>query len=130
LKFTLVLTASPISHQATKSAYHFAKALLLKGHTIHRVFFYQDAVYLGSRLNCVTQDEPLLTEQWQSLASEYQFDLTLCITASERRGILNSDEAKRNEKDSDNLAENFQLAGLGQLFEACFASDRVIEFGA
>jgi tRNA 2-thiouridine synthesizing protein D len=130
LIFSLLLTASPFTHQATESAYHFAKALLLKGHSIHHVFFYQDAVYVGSQLNCVPHDEISLTERWQSLAEEYHFDLILCITASERRGILNSEEAKRNEKNSDNLAKGFQLGGLGQLFEACLASDRVIEFGA
>ena len=130
MKFTLLLTASPFTHQANETAFQFAKAALAKGHQINQVFFYQDAVYIGSRLNCTPSDESPLTERWQALAQQYSFQLTLCITASSRRGVLNKEEAARNEKEDTNIADGFQLVGLGQFFEACLHADRVMEFGA
>ena len=35
-----------------------------------------------------------------------------------RRGIVDADEAKRNGKDADNIADGFRISGLGQLIEA------------
>ncbi|GAB2596793.1 hypothetical protein GCM10026986_25270 [Nitrincola alkalisediminis] len=66
---------------------------------------------------------------WQALAEEHSIDLVICIAAAIRRGVLDSTEAKRYEQNQTNLAEKFNLSGLGQLVEACILSDRVITFG-
>jgi tRNA 2-thiouridine synthesizing protein D len=43
--------------------------------------------------------------------------------------LLDDDEAKRAGKDSNNIAEGFQISGLGQLIDAGIQADRLIAFG-
>ena len=56
-------------------------------------------------------------------------DLVVCVAAAQRRGLIDADEAKRNGKDADNIAEGFRISGLGQLVEAGIQADRLITFG-
>lgn len=126
--FSLAIYSSPSSCSAT-NAYRFAKAALESGHQIYRVFFYHDGAYHGSTLNTPPQDEPSLTEQWQSLANDHSIDIVVCIAAGLRRGILNGQEASRYEKTSHNLPPTFELSGLGQLVDAAVSSDRLLTFG-
>ena len=74
-------------------------------------------------------DEFGLTRQWSELAKRYNLDLVVCISAGQKRGLLCSDEAKRQNKTDDDLAEGFRISGLGQLVEATLVSDRFIVFG-
>lgn len=127
--FTLVIHASPVQHQAPETALRFARALLEAGHTLHRIFFYRDGVFNGNALASGAPNEPCLPSDWQALADEYKLDLVVCIAAAIRRGILDNNEAKRYDKTQHNLAESFELSGLGQLVEAAIISDRVITFG-
>jgi tRNA 2-thiouridine synthesizing protein D len=43
--------------------------------------------------------------------------------------LLCSDEAKRQNKQDDDLAEGFRIAGLGLWLEATVAADRCLVFG-
>ena len=61
--------------------------------------------------------------------SKNNLDAVVCIAAALRRGILNQDEASRYEKPGHNLAEGYDLSGLGQLIEAASVSDRIVSFG-
>ena len=128
--FSLAIYAAPYSAQASGSAYQFARALLHDGHTLYRVFFYQDGVYNASNLIAPPQDEPNLPERWQLLAAQYDIDLTICIAAALRRGVINAEEARRYNKAANNLASGFEISGLGQLLDAAVQSDRVITFGS
>jgi len=130
MEFALLVTAGPVTHQAAHSAYQFAKAALNKGHRISTIFFYQDGVYNGTRLSAPPQDEPQMMERWQNLTKTHEVELVLCVASAIRRGILDADEAKRQHKDSDNIAEPFKIAGLGVWIEATLAADRVLVFGA
>ena len=127
--FSLAIYAAPYTSQASYSAYQFTLAALNQGHKIHRVFFYQDGVHNATALACPPQDEFNLQNAWQLLAKEYNLDLVVCIAAALRRGILDSNESKRYNKPSQNLAPEFALSGLGQLIEAAATSDRLISFG-
>ncbi len=129
MKFAILINSAPFTYQASDTAYQFCQAALKKGHVIHRVFFYHDAVYIGSNLLCPPQDEPNPSARWQTLARQHGFDLAICIAAALKRGILNEQEAKRYGKLSDNLAPEFKIVGLGQLVEACLSADRLMEFG-
>ena len=126
--FSLAIYASP-SAQACDSAYHFADTLLAQGHTLYRVFFYHEAVHLSSTLNTPPQDEKQVTQRWQTLAEDYNVDLVVCIAAGLRRGILDEKEADRYNKAHHNLADHFELSGLGQLVDAAVRSDRLMTFG-
>lgn len=126
--FSLAIYASP-SSQSSHSAYHFACELLKQGHSLYRVFFYHDAVNIGSTLSAPPQDEANQTARWQALSQEYSLDLVVCIAAGLRRGILDAKEAERYDKPAYNLADTFELSGLGQLVDATVHSDRLITFG-
>lgn len=127
--FTIIVHASPVQHQTPDTALRFARTLLAAGHSLHRVFFYRDGVMNANTLSCNAADETSIPADWQALANEHQLDLVVCISAAIRRGVIDSNEARRYGKSQHNLAEGFELSGLGQLVEASICSDRVITFG-
>ncbi len=53
----------------------------------------------------------------------------MCIAAALRRGVLDQAEAQRYQRDAVNLAEGYQLSGLGQLHDGLQQADRFISFG-
>ena len=129
MKFGILVNEGPYQHQASDSAYHFAKAALASGHDIFRVFFYHDGVNNGTRLAAPPSDDRNVTRRWSMLAEEHGVDLVVCVAAAQRRGIVDADQARRLHKDSHNLAPGFRISGLGQLIETGLESDRVIVFG-
>ncbi len=129
MKLSVLVNEGPYQHQASDTAYQFVKAAIDSGHEIFRVFFYHDGVNNGSRLMTPPQDERHIQKRWSELATEHELDLVLCVAACQRRGIVDSDEMKRNGKDTDNIADGFRISGLGQLVEAGIESDRLVTFG-
>ena len=129
MKFGIPVNEGPYTHQASDTAYQFAKAALERGHSIFRVFFYSDGVNNGTRLTVPPQDDRNLQKAWSELAEQYKIDLVVCIAAAQRRGILDKGEAKRHGKDADNIAPGFRISGLGQLVEAGIVADRLVVFG-
>ena len=129
MKLSVLVNEGPYQHQSADSAIQFTKAALAKGHEIFRVFFYHDGVNNGTRFAVPPQDDRNITEQWTALANEHNLDLVVCIAAAQRRGILDENEAKRQGKDGNNIADGFRISGLGQLIEAGIQSDRIVIFG-
>ncbi len=129
MKFAILVNEGPYTHQASDSAYNFTAAVLRAGHEIVRVFFYHDGVYNGTRLSVPPQDDRNVSDRWAALAQQHEVELILCVAAAQRRGLLDDDEAKRAGKDSSNMAEGFQISGLGQLIDAGIQADRLIVFG-
>lgn len=129
MKFGIVVNEGPYTHQASDTAYQFAKAALAKGHEIVRVFFYHDGVNNGTKLAVPPQDDRHVPNNWSALAKDHDLDLVLCIAAAQRRGILDEKEAERQGKDSNNVVDGFRISGLGQLIEAGIQADRMITFG-
>jgi tRNA 2-thiouridine synthesizing protein D len=129
MKFGIQINEGPYTHEASDTAYNFIKAALDNGHEIFRVFFYHDGVNNGTRLTSPPQDDRNIVNRWSELAKTHDVDLVVCVAAAQRRGIADADEAKRNGKDADNLAEGFRISGLGQLIEAGIESDRLLVFG-
>lgn len=128
--YSLAVYGSPYTHQSSDTAYNFAVEAIQQGHRVLRVFFYHDGVYNATRLAAPPQDETDIPQRWSTLAADYEIDLVVCVAAAIRRGVLDQNEAKRYEKDAHNLADNFTIAGLGQLIDAGLNSDHVITFGA
>ncbi len=129
MKFAIQINEGPYQHQASDSAYQFAKAALAKGHEIFRVFLYHDGVNMATRLAIPPQDDRNITQQWMELQKEHDLDLVVCIAAAQRRGLLDEDEAKRQGKDANNISEGFRISGLGQLIDAGIEADRLVVFG-
>ena len=129
MKFAILVNEGPYQHQASDTAYHFTKAALATGHEVVRVFFYHDGVNNGTCLTTPPQDDRNIVERWSRLANEAGLDLIVCVAAAQRRGIVDADEAKRNDKNAENIADGFRISGLGQLIEAAIRADRLMTFG-
>ena len=129
MKFGIVVNEGPYTHQASDTADNFAKAAIDSGHEVLRVFFYHDGVNNGTRLTTPPQDDRNIVNRWAELAKENDVDMVVCVAAAQRRGIVDADEAKRNGKDADNIADGFRISGLGQLIEAGIKADRLMVFG-
>jgi tRNA 2-thiouridine synthesizing protein D len=129
MKFAIQVNTSPYQSNAGYTAYQFINAVLAQGHDVFRVFFYHDGVYHAFKYATPPDDECQFTAQWSELARRYRIDLVVCISAAQRRGLLCADEASRQGKLDDDLAEGFRISGLGQLVEATLVADRFIVFG-
>jgi len=118
MKFAILVNEGPYNHQASDSAYQFAKAAIDKGHQVSRIFFYHDGVNNATRLTEPPQDDRHIVNRWTKLAEEQSVDLVVCVAAALRRGLV-----------EENLAPGFRISGLGQLVEAGIQSDRLVTFG-
>lgn len=128
MRYSLLVTGGPDS-QAAHSALQTARAILARGHSLYRVFFYRQGVGLASRLTVSDGDTADINHQWQAFLGEHEVDAVVCVGAALRRGILDASAAHRHQRDADNLAATFTLSGLGQWADALIVSDRVMQFG-
>ncbi len=129
MKYAIQINSSPNNSNAGYCAYQLINTLIACEHEVFRVFFYQEGIYHAFRYATPPDDELQLTKKWSTLATIHQIDLVVCISAAQRRGLLVLDEAKRQSKMDDDLAEGFRISGLGQLVEATLIADRYITFG-
>jgi tRNA 2-thiouridine synthesizing protein D len=118
----LLITSAPTSIHAWH-AFGLAQALKAKNESF-RVFFYQDGVYVANDLQWVPDDQRNLKEQWQLL----DIRLPVCVSAALSRGITDSENAKRHKISQHNLANGFELVGLGELADAVQTANRLIQF--
>ena len=128
MKYIIQINSSPTQSSSGYSAYQFINAALKREHKIFRVFFYQEGIYHAFKYSTPPDDELQLTKKWTELAQNKNVDLVVCISAAQRRGLLCKDEAKRQGKNDDDLAQGFRISGLGQLLEGILLADCFIEF--
>jgi tRNA 2-thiouridine synthesizing protein D len=114
MHYSLLITAAP-DEPAAKTALLTARAIVERGHTLYRLFFYADGVHLALEGSGET------ASAWQAFIKDQELDATVCSGASARRGLFSGD--------GRTPATGFELAGLGQWIDALAASDRVLEFG-
>lgn len=118
----LLITSSPTSINAWH-ALGLAQALKQKNESF-RVFFYQDGVNVANALQWVPDDQRKLTSEWQKL----EIRLPVCVSAALARGISDAENAQRHNLQQHNLADQFELVGLGELADAVQTADRLIQF--
>jgi len=118
MKIGIMVSEGPYNHQASDTAYLFARTAIEKGHSVPRVFFYHDGVNNSTKLTEPPQDDRHVVNRWSKLAEDHGVDLVVCVAAGMRRGI--KDEI---------LAPGFRISGLGQLVEAGIQCDRLVTFG-
>lgn len=128
MKYAIQINASPNNSNSGYSAYQFIQAALNSGHEVFRVFFYQEGIYHAFKYATPPDDELQMSKMWTELARQYDIDLVVCISAAQRRGLLCDDEAYRQGKQDQDVADGFRISGLGQLLEAMLLADRFIEF--
>ncbi len=128
MKFAIQVNSSPYAGSAGDIAYQFVVAALSSGHRVVQIFFYFDAVYQALAAQTPPDDELQYTRRWRELAQQNNIDLVICISAAQRRGLLSSEEAARQNRTDQDLATGFRISGLGQLVEATISADRFIVF--
>ncbi|BCG63584.1 MAG: tRNA 2-thiouridine synthesizing protein D [Methyloprofundus sp.] len=128
MKFAIQINSSPYQSSRAETAYQFVKSALEMGHEVLRIFFYQEGVYHAFRYATPLDDEQQFVARWSALAQEFNVDLVVCISAAQRRGLLEANEAKRVGKVDNDVADGFRIAGLGQWVESVLLADRYIEF--
>lgn len=111
-----------------RSAQQFCHALLDRGHQINQVFFYQDAVHAASSLLAPAQDEQQIQQVWLDL-KQRGAPLSVCVAAAIRRGIMDSQQAQRYEKNTANLQHEFDIVGLGEFISLAEQADKQVCFG-
>lgn len=129
MRFAVQINASPYHSDAGDSAYRFVEAALAANHDVLRVFFYFDGIYHALRFATPPADEMPITARWSALAEKHGIDLVVCVSAAQRRGLLTAQEARRQHKADNDLADGFRISGLGQWVEATLQADRLIVFG-
>ncbi|MCY3821055.1 MAG: sulfurtransferase complex subunit TusD [Gammaproteobacteria bacterium] len=130
MRITLLIQGAPYSSDAPRSALRFAKAAVGAGHEIHRAFFYNDGVYIANALATPPRDETDVAAQWIDFATSHDVDLTVCVAASLRRGIVDENEAQQYELAGASLRDGFEIVGLGQMVEGMLEGDRTVTFSA
>ncbi|WP_028768997.1 MULTISPECIES: sulfurtransferase complex subunit TusD [Shewanella] len=127
-KFIIQVNSAPYGNGASFNAYQFAKAALASGHTIDKVFFYQDGVLNTNHLNSPASDEFDLKQAWIELHQQYNIALVNCVSAALRRGVLSEVEAGENQVQHWNMQPPFTMGGLGELVSGIEKSDKLICF--
>lgn len=120
---TLILMTTAPTSSISWHALGLAQSLEKQGLPFS-VFFYQDAVHIANALNWMPDDQRNLTQEWQKL----KVRLPVCVSAALNRGITDQENAIRHQLSQSNLAERFELVGLGELADAIESSERVIQF--
>ena len=131
MKISIQINEGPYQHQASDTAYQFAKAAIAAGHEIFRIFFYHDGVNNATRFTMPPQDDRNVINNLAELKNPdgSDVDRVVCIAAALRRGLLDESEAKKNSIEGNNIHPAFRISGLGQLIEAGIQSDRLVVFG-
>lgn len=145
MNLLLLMTASP-QHADAAHAIKLASDVL-DAHTDTntspvfeklQVFFYQDAASIANRFIWLpASDNPddvtHIQQRWQQLAVTHQLALPVCVSAALARGVTDAENAKRHQitqatgEVADNLADHFQLVGLGDLAEKMHWADKVVQ---
>lgn len=126
LNYVLVINSDSTS-QGAFSAYEFACELIKQQHTISQVFFYQ-GIGVTNGLVSPASDEIHITHLWQTLSKAHDIPLISCISASLRRGVVDEVVAKEQHLLTHNLADGFELGGLGEFVTASGQCDRLVQF--
>ena len=126
--FSLLITKPTFDKQDAYSAYRFALSAIKLEHIINGIFFYQAGVHNSNNLQSGHSDELNLHKAWVALSAAHDIPLLVCVTAANRRGIINQQDAEDLDSIHFNLSPPFTEVGLGDLVELLNISDRVIQF--
>lgn len=127
MNLALLITAAP-SRENAWHALKFCEAALAAGHQVSRVFFYGDGVLHANTLLTPPQDELNLHQAWAALAQSRGVELIVCVAAALRRGMVDTDNARRAELPTHNIGAPYIVSGLGQLVESMLEADRFVSF--
>ncbi|AMA64876.1 Sulfurtransferase TusD [Candidatus Arsenophonus lipoptenae] len=128
LTYCLLVTGPAYGTQQAINAWKFANTLVMEGHILKTIFFYQEGVYNGNKFISPASDEFNLLIGWKTLAQKIGCKLNICVTGALRRGIINDIEVKNKNLTFANLDKDFVLSGLVSLTNEMLICDRTIQF--
>lgn len=128
--FSLIVHGTAPDSQASALALRFAHAVLDRGHSLYRIFFYHQGVTVANALQVTPEDEPDQGAAWLALQRRSDVELAICIAAAQRRGVINDNEQQRYEKPAASARDGFAIVGLGQMIDAATQADHCITFPA
>ena len=134
----MLMTHAP-SHPLTKQALECAQSLCANdGKTTNeqnsltttdfKIFLYSDAVMLANRLIWLPDDIENMAKNWQRFAMSHDLTIQVCVSAALARGVTDADNATRHQLQGDNLADGFELVGLGELAMHLHRAKTVYQF--
>ncbi|QSX31678.1 sulfurtransferase complex subunit TusD [Shewanella cyperi] len=126
--FIIQVNGSAYGDSAAFHALKFTEAAIQAGHSVLRVFFYQDGVFNSSSLGAPASDEFNLYRAWLDLADRHGLELVNCVSAALRRGMLSDAEAREQGLDHWNVAPTVVMGGLGELVTGLVKADRLVCF--
>ncbi|WNP26769.1 sulfurtransferase complex subunit TusD [Moraxella sp. DOX410] len=134
----MLMTHAP-SHPLTKRAIEYAQSLCANDSkttdeqnsltsTDFKIFLYSDAVMLANRLIWLPDDIENMAKNWQRFAMSHDLTIQVCVSAALARGVTDADNATRHQLQGDNLADGFELVGLGELAMHLHRAKTVYQF--
>lgn len=96
-------------------------------HTL-KLFLYGEAVNLANKNIWLPADMPNPSQLLQQFAKVHDLTIQVCVSTALARGVVDSENAKRHGLVGDNVAENFELVGLGELAMYLHHSIKVYQF--
>lgn len=124
----MIVIGGVVSTQSAYSAYRFAEQAVSSGHNIRQVFFYRDGVTQANQLATPMTDEFDAVSAWARLAQTHAMELVVCVSAAERRGVLNAEQKEEFGAAAANLHPAFKVEGLGVMHDACLSAQRTVTF--
>ncbi len=128
MDINLIVNGAAYSRQSAYTALKFAEQACDQGHSISQVFFYRDGVSQGNFLAMTLADEFNAVEAWVAFARDHDVKLVVCVSAAERRGIINQQQQAEFGKPSANLHPAFAVEGLGAMHDASLSANRTVTF--
>ena len=113
--FSITVLSAPSDSAAPARALAFAEAALAAGHGIERVFFYGTGAQCARDTATDPAPVPGGASDWVALARRAGCALAVCSKSARHHA-------------GTELAESFQLCGLGDLVAAALAAERSLVF--
>ncbi|MBF7072845.1 sulfurtransferase complex subunit TusD [Glaciecola sp. MH2013] len=114
--FILMVTKAPFQSENGKMALAFCRAAIEAGHRINQVFFYQEGVFHSSTWLKPVPGELSLINEWEAFSEQTKTPLKLCVSAAERRGLVNENA------EMELMHSSFELCGMADYFSEISAS--------
>lgn len=128
MNINLIVNGAAYSSQSAYTALKFAEQAYDQGHSISQVFFYRDGVWQANSLATTLTDEFNAVDAWATFAREHDVKLVVCVSAAERRGVINQEQQAEFAKPGSNIHPSFAVEGLGAMLDASLSADRTVTF--
>lgn len=126
--FLILVHCGRYANQSSRSALLYAQAAVEAGHEVKAIFFYSEGAAHGNGLAVIPQDELDTTPGFKKLKADHNIPLLLCVTAAEKRGVLDASQAQQESFEHHNLDEAFTVAGLAEMAAITAEVDKVVQF--